>query len=377
VTCAATDALLRGAASKARGGLQKLVVSGRPAITHDALLAVVTANAGALRTLRGTSLTRRTAGEVEALVRAAPQLRAFYTHVDCHYDVRQAYCMLRNRAPFRALHLRSLAVNGRIQAAGEGSAPLLVALAAGIAAHPSLSQLQLHRAALNTPAALDALVDAGLAASLTGLGLEGCMLSAASAPALARLLSSRALTTLRIGNRNQQLLDAPAAAVLSAALRANNATLTSLSFSRVNFWHDPDGAATLLDALAGHRTLRSLKLSGNAVRVADQAAVGSALGALIIAALTELLALDDLGEAGLRPLLAALPSSTRLRTLALHPAAGRVSDAFAAAVLLPAVHANASLRALRFDADDGAAALVTALVHEAQASVADREEEML
>jgi hypothetical protein len=83
----------------------------------------------------------------------------------------------------------------------------------------------LQDAPLHMPAVLDAVVDAALAGPLQRVALHSCGLSPASAPALARLLSCDALTFLDCSDH--ALLDAPAAAVLAAALRAN-ATLTSL-----------------------------------------------------------------------------------------------------------------------------------------------------
>jgi hypothetical protein len=47
-----TDAFLRAAAAKARGGLTALDVSGCSAVTPDALVAIVAANGGPLRDVR-------------------------------------------------------------------------------------------------------------------------------------------------------------------------------------------------------------------------------------------------------------------------------------------------------------------------------------
>jgi hypothetical protein len=118
--------------------------------------------------------------------------------------------------------------------------------------------------------------------------------------------------------------------------------------------NDADAAAVLLGAPTGHASVRRLSLQGSHVGAASQEAVGALLGALVTAnapALTELdVALCYMGDAGLRPLLDALPHNTHLRTLWCSD--NGTSEAFAADVLLLAVRANTSLRTL-FAGDDG------------------------
>jgi Ran GTPase-activating protein (RanGAP) involved in mRNA processing and transport len=142
-------------------------------------------------------------------------------------------------------------------------------------------------------------------------------------------------------------LDAPAAAVLAAALRANS-TLTSLTLNFAGVLGDAAAAAELLGALTGHASLRVLSLRGNYVIAAHQAAAGASLGALLAAnapALTELdVSRCNLGDDGLRPLFAALPRNSHLGTLDVSD--NDMSDAFAHDVLLPALRANASLRTI-------------------------------
>jgi hypothetical protein len=81
---------------------------------------------------------------------------------------------------------------------------------------------------------------------------------------------------------------------------------------------------------------------------AGRAGVGTALGVLLAADAPALTELDvrrcNLGDAGLGPLLEALPANTHLRTLKC--TGNNTTGAFAADVLLPAVCANTSLRAL-------------------------------
>ncbi len=77
--------------------------------------------------------------------------------------------------------------------------------------------------------------------------------------------------------------------------------------------------------------------------------VGAALGALLAANAPALTVLHVgyciLTDAGMAPLLEALPRNTHLRELNI--AGNYISEAFARDVLLPAVRANASLRVLR------------------------------
>jgi hypothetical protein len=334
------DSLLRCASARAGGGLQSLDADVDD-VSEASLPQVVAANGGALRELhmrtgRDTALG---SAHAEGLARAAPALRVFT--VDCAQcdDVDTARRMLRNEAPFGPLRMQTLCT-----ALGEASEADMVAFAADVAAHASLTELSLSYAPLDTPAALDAVVGAALAHPLRCVRLNDCALSPASAPALARLLSSDTLTTLQCyGTR---LLDVPAAALLAGALRAN-ATLTSLTLRTVDLWREPAAATALLGALAGHASLRTLSvLANSADGRADEA--GAALGALVAAnapALTELdVSLCDLGDDGLRPLLAALRRNTHLRTLDCSE--NDISEPFARRVLLPAVRANASLRTL-------------------------------
>ncbi len=92
--------------------------------------------------------------------------------------------------------------------------------------------------------------------------------------------------------------------------------------------------------------------------------MGQALGALVAAdapALTELdVSNGCLGDAGMGPLIDALPLNTHLRTLIIVYAC--ITEAFTAQRLLPAVRANASLRELTaFEDEDAAPSLAEAV----------------
>jgi hypothetical protein len=357
------NALLRCAAARAGGGLQLLHVD-TSRVSLATLLEVAAANAGALRELHAhdESTSRPvgfTAARLEALLGAAPQLRVLATELFCDTAEMQATCRaLCNEAPFAPLRVRHLfAYLLNVDAAG------VVALAAEVAAHASLTGLALSQAPLHTPAALDAVVDAALARRMHTIALRECGLSPASAPALARLLSSDALTTLKCVHMD--LLDAPAARVLAAALRANS-TLTSLTLDNAGVFDDAAAGAELLGALTGHARLRVLSLRNNrAVHDAHQAAVGAALGALLAAnapALTELdVSLCNLREDSLRALFEALPHNTHLREL--NCSYNFMSDAFGRDVLLPAVRANTSLRMLVIELNFESSAEAEAVVN--------------
>jgi hypothetical protein len=149
------------------------------------------------------------------------------------------------------------------------------------------------------------------------------------------------------------MLDAPASALLCDALRENS-TLTSLTLSAVRLWDCAAAAVALLAALTSHPSLCALHLHNNDVGE-HQAAAGAALGALVAANAPTLQTLSvswsSLGDAGLRPLVLALPYNTHLRRLDVR--FNSISAAFARDELLPAVRANTSLRSLIGDGKNG------------------------
>jgi hypothetical protein len=265
VTCAFRYAvLLPRAAAFARGQLQALDVSGFDHVAYEWLESVVNANAGCLRELRVQAhhapelegVAPFSAHSVTELLRAAPLLRDIDVSIGC--DLPTALLLLRGEPPFVQLRLHQL----RADLDGADAAVLLADVAA---CRAPLAGLSLERTPLDAPGALDALVDVVLARrpAIAAVKLTACRLSAASAPALARLLGNDALRVLHVCGRepghDADLLDAPAAALLGAALRANT-KLTSVAVTHLNFWRDAPAAAALLGALTGHPNLRSLHL---------------------------------------------------------------------------------------------------------------------
>jgi hypothetical protein len=366
-----TEPLLRGAAARSGNQLVSLNVAGfRDSLSDVQLLAVVAANGGTLRELRAgiTWGEGMIEGRVaEAILRAAPQLRVLHAGVQCG-DVATARRVLLGAPPFGPLRLTQL---GMVM---HGAAPdELLALAS-----EQLDGLFLAQAPLGTPAALDALADAVHAHGVKSLGLANCDLSPASAPALARLLAG-GLHELQVWAYRRTLLHAYAARLLANALRAST-TLTSLLLDDIGVWDDPAAAEMLLAALTAHPTLRELSLPCNPCQWTARAAVGRALGALVAAnapALDSLLLMDcDLGDAGLRALVDALPGNTHLRSL--NCLGNGMSAAFARTRLLPAVLANSSLRTLGFteyiyEAEDDEDEPALAVLLEMHALVAARD----
>jgi hypothetical protein len=369
VTHEVTPALLRDAVANAGGALQALGVSGdwRPLFEAGALRTAVAANAGTLRELRclrQPGLYDMRVSMLEALLSAAPQLRV------CQADVlfisdEEARRALRNEGVFGSLRVHTAWLH--IVAA---DAAAHASLCADVAAHASLTELALASTPLDVPELLDAFVDAALSLPLLRtVKLSHCYLSPASAPALARLLGSGTLTEFVIEHDDYALLNAPSAALLGGALRAN-ATLTSLTLRGARLWSDHAAAAALLGALTGHASLRKLAVTADALRSRKgHVHNGVPLGALVAAdtpALTELdVCCGGLGNAGLRPLFEALPRNSHLRTL--NCSYNKFSDACARDVLLPAVRANTSLRTLitrdrGVERQSGAAREVEALV---------------
>jgi hypothetical protein len=340
------DALMRCAAARAGGGLRSLHLD-TWFISHEALLEVMTANAGALREVHAgedSPYLGLSADETEALLGVAPLLDVFATQLCCDImDVEAARRALRNEAPFRPLRVWNVHADLGDEHEAEAG---VIAFAADVAAHASLRALTLNSAFLDTSAALDAVVDAALTRQLYSITFWQCRLFPASAPALARLLGCGTLTTLVFVHAD--FIDAPAVGVLAAALRANH-TLTSLRLDYVRLFDDAAAGIALVGALTGHPSLQTLSLGGNVlIAAADQAAVGAAVGTLIAAnapALTHLdVGLCHLGDDGMRALFDALPHNMHLQELECSH--NGICDAFARDVLLPAVRANTSLRKL-------------------------------
>jgi hypothetical protein len=146
------------------------------------------------------------------------------------------------------------------------------------------------------------------------------------------------------------LLEAPSAALLCDALRANT-TLTTLQLDGLGVWDEAAFGSALLRALTAHPTLCKLSCDEWHVSVEDAADVGAAFCALVAANAPALqclsLRLANLQVIGLGPLLDALPSNTHLTELDI--SGNDMSEECARDRLLPAVRANVGLRSLRMN----------------------------
>jgi hypothetical protein len=358
-------ALLHTAAARAGGKLQTLRLACAGDLGDD-LLAVATANAAALQELhvRAASgdamrdgLSR---GAIAAIARAAPLLRILRADLRCDFTS-DAHLPLRGAPPFQALRCAALAVSNC------GDAAAVTALAADVTSHAWLASLTLEGLDLSAYGALSAVVVAAVSRRLTSLQLHGTRASPAPAPCFAYLLQhGAALTELASCGDNAAascLLDAQAAALLGAALRANS-TLTALTLSGVQLFRDAGAAAALLDGLMSHRSLATLDLSLNRAAPGQQPAVGAALGALVGANARALRTLRvsqcGLGDEGMGPLAAALPRNTHMATLDAYY--NNMSYEFGRESLLPTVRGNAGVRALSASSYQREASQAEALV---------------
>ncbi len=357
VTCTINDAALLAAAARAGGRLEALDLWGRNEndedeshYSHEALLAVATANSDTLRELRccadDANLYVSRIAELETLLRAVPLLRVLETSVKL--TAADAGRVLRNEPPFEPVRLAKLSVRD-MQVNGNNGATAL-ALAAGVLVHAApLVELELGNPPLYEEEVLDAVVDAVLERRVRCVEFSGewMGLTPASVPALVRLLGGDALQELRIFcDEDDHVLDNHSAGQLAAALRANT-TLTSMTLSSV-LCHNAAASVVLLRALTAHPSLRKLDLRWTRFAARPGAWPFRAIAALVAAnapALQELSVRKcGLQDAGLGPLLDALAGNTHLRVLDV--SANGMSNTFARHRLLPALRANTSLRRL-------------------------------
>ena len=112
VTVNVTDAVLRGAAARARGQLTIMAMSGYNSTTRGALLEVLALNAGSLRELHWLTEQDDDAylsfDNVQQLLHAAPHLDV--VHADVGASFAHSVRMLRNEAPYQALRIRAIEV---------------------------------------------------------------------------------------------------------------------------------------------------------------------------------------------------------------------------------------------------------------------------
>jgi hypothetical protein len=350
-----TPALLRGAAAKARGTLVSLDVTDRAdQVGIHALLAVLSANAATLRELRVSDpgLFFSTA-EIKQLLTAAPHLKLLEA------DLRDALpTVVHDMQHADATRLAPLRLHRMFLDSGTGYAAVrdanVVALGAALAQrvpHWTPRELVLHDIWLGAPGVMDALADGAIACSLPAFTALACSPHVA-APALARLLRSPALRELSmhentVAGEDQMHYTEEAAVLLAQSLRSDTSALTRLDVHCHDLWDEPAAGDALLAALVAHPSLHTLCLGCSYFQSSHhEAFAGRAFAALVAANAPALhtlrlrpCALDDADWA---PLFASLPRNAHLRLLECDTSG--VSNAFAEDVVLPAVHANTSLR---------------------------------
>ena len=201
-------ALLRAAVAKAGGQLRVKDITGQRLVANFSfvdlglLLEIVKTNVATLTELRADMLYACHAGDVRALLEAAPAISLLQTSVSIQRDHQVSRAMLRNEPPFQALQLRRLWSYG-----GLGTSARMVAFGSDLRCHASLEELGLCGAALDTAAAMGVLVDSCIALHLRKLWLMGCDVSPGALPALTRLIAAGALRDLNVDNRGVQLFD--------------------------------------------------------------------------------------------------------------------------------------------------------------------------
>ena len=381
------DALLVGAARRARGRLSHLDVSSSLKFTTQTLLSVLTDNADHLRELRVNSLGAEEGDEnptLAALLQAAPLLQVLDASATC--DVQGARALLHAGPPLR---LRSLSVNFGNVARGYGSAhwpcgspESVIEFAAVLkdsTLQPALSEVTLLCALTSDTAVMDAIADAALSRGLSGLSLCGCT-PPAPVP-LARLIAGGALKSLSLmgimtatlspAGVTRFLLGEAGAKLVADALRSTM-SLTSITLMCASLSCDTGAAAAFLGACAGHPSLQQISVSGE--RADSPAALGVALASIVAADSPALRVLyipgNQLGDAGLAPIMDALPGNRHLQYLVMHN--NGMSEDFARLRLLPAVRANTGLRGLLACGQGDNKEAIPAAVEEAQALVNER-----
>jgi hypothetical protein len=353
-----SDALLHGAAARVGGELQTLDVSCCPGVAFQALLAVATANAGALRELRACAgachtdplaLPLRLDG-AEALLRAAPQLHVLDADVLCT-SVADA-CRVLAAAEGLLAPLRAHGLRVDADAAATATVADWLALADDVAAHAWLQELRLTGVLL-PPDVLDAFVEAALTRPLAS-ALPPLRRHCAGAGAPARERRPRGGACVRRRCRNAAgrahwraagggpLARQQHADVLGALIRApvGRRGRGGRAVGRFDEPQQPAGAVLAREQHADGIARRRWR----AARRARRRKRSRAHRELDVA-------YCDLGDAMMRPLLEALAHNTHLRSLDCRR--NDTSAAFARDELLPAVRANTGLRALKMaPADD-------------------------
>ena len=317
-------------------------------IPFAAVVDAVAENSGELETLRlGALLTApsrswRSVVQIEELLQAAPLLTVLECDVEC--TPAEAVRLLCTEPPFAPLRCQDILVQRVDDDEPEADVP---ALAAALASHEPLSGASLVNIPLPTFALLDSFVSAAIQLQLRRIFLFECDLAPQSLPSLTRLLTAGAVEDLSIVANTTPIFVGETVGPFCAALRASQ--LSTVNLGDNDMWESLDDAALVIAALTGHPTIKRLDLSENfAGNPAARLAAGTMLASLVAGTGSVLEHLDvsysDLGNEGAGRLLWAVAASDTL--LELRGIGNGISAAYARVFILPAVHANASLREL-------------------------------
>jgi hypothetical protein len=325
-----------------------------------AVIAVVGANGGALRNLE-LDWSCSDPQELRTLLRAAPRLAVLHADVG-HIDgtsllvpIAEALPMLRREAPWKPLRARSVSV----QLVEGDAANATRELAEALRCNNNIGSLNVVSFDVAVePDALCELCDAAVAVGARMVHLRGCGLRAGAAPGLVTLLRARCLVNLLLANE-PELLDRESAKPVVCALNDNN-TVDSITLQHVGLWRDPMIGMMLCSALAEHRSLTHINLSGNSIGVGNVpmgVVLGTVYAQLLEANAPTLVYLNisgcDLTFAAAQPIVEALRVNTHLRHLEMwldDPMAHVLDEfhAFEENELLSAVVANTALRWLDY-----------------------------
>jgi hypothetical protein len=334
-----TENLVRGAVARAAGSLRFLRLGGEADWPDSAASLVELIESDGAELQHHSSYYWLTVAQLQHVLAAAPRMQTLTAAVDG--QCKELLFVLRNDPPFGPLRVTNL----RFFCDAEATAADMLAFAAAVAAHQSLTRLTVSWA-YSGRETLYALIDAAASWRVVSLMLDRCTLDADSVTALARLLKLSSLTHL--GFFFFVFLDAQEACMLElyAALRECH-TLTDLTLSFDSFAYDVANrqpVAELLDAAAALPALAWLEVNWTDAQHAYAAAYGRAIGALLAANPPSLrtLIVEDcvLGDEGMAPLLDGLAANTHLRTLECQR--NSLSEAFKRDRLLPALAALAA-----------------------------------
>ena len=194
-------------------------------IPNRLLLEVVAANAATLTELRLDTGRFWPSDNIRPLLEAAPALQILETSV-VTTDRNIAHATLRNEPPFQALRLRRLWM-----LFGSDAIADVVGFSSDLRCHASLEKLILYDAALDSAAAMGAVVDACIAMGLRALSLIGCRIIPAILPELTRLIAAGMLREVSMHSEGIPTFDEghESTRLFVAAVRASAMTKLELT----------------------------------------------------------------------------------------------------------------------------------------------------